>query len=65
MARDNMNKNKYVVFDMVKILKEETDFTHPMKQHQLVDKLHEMGYGTDRSTVRRTCITTRSSPMRN
>ena len=54
MARDNMNKNKYVVFDMVKILKEETDFTHPMKQHQLVDKLHEMGYGTDRSTVRRT-----------
>ena len=54
MARDNMNKNKYMVFDMVKILKEETDFTHPMKQHQLVDKLHEMGYGTDRSTVRRT-----------
>ena len=54
MARDNMNKKKYVVFDMVKILKEETDFAHPMKQARLVEKLHDLGYPTDRSTVRRT-----------
>ena len=54
MARDNMNKKKYIVFEIVKILKEETDFTHPMKQRELVDKLHELGYDTDRSTVRRT-----------
>ena len=54
MARDSMNKKKYMVFDLVGILKEETDATHPMKQKQLVEKLHEKGYETDRSTVRRT-----------
>ncbi|MCR5566045.1 MAG: WYL domain-containing protein [Clostridiales bacterium] len=54
MARDTMNKKKYVVFDMVKILKEHTDLQHPMKQKELVDRLHALGYTTDRSTVRRT-----------
>ena len=54
MAKDIMNKKKYVVFDMVKILKEHTDLQHPMKQKELVDRLHELGYTTDRSTVRRT-----------
>ena len=54
MARDNMNIKKYMVFDLVKILKEETDAAHPVKQKFLVDRLHEMGYPTDRSTVRRT-----------
>ena len=54
MAESNMNKKKYVVFDMVKILKEYTDRQHPMKQKELVERLHEMGYETDRSTVRRT-----------
>ena len=54
MARDTMNKKKYVVFDMVKILKEHTDAQHPMKQKELVDRLHELGYTSDRSTVRRT-----------
>ncbi len=54
MSRDTMNKKKYVVFDMVKILKEHTDEAHPMKQKELVDRLHELGYTTDRSTVRRT-----------
>ena len=54
MARDTMNKKKYVVFDMVKILKEHTDLQHPMKQKELVDRLHEQGYTSDRSTVRRT-----------
>ena len=54
MARENMNKKKYMVFDLVKILKEETDADHPMKQKQLVDALHDLGYETDRSTVRRT-----------
>lgn len=54
MARTIMNKKKYVVFDMVKILKEHTDLKHPMKQKDLVERLHEKGYETDRSTVRRT-----------
>ena len=54
MARENMNLKKYVVFEMVKILKEYTDREHPMKQKTLVDMLHEKGYSTDRSTVRRT-----------
>lgn len=54
MSTDNMNKKKYVVFDMVKILKEHTDQQHPMKQKTLVEMLHEKGYETDRSTVRRT-----------
>ena len=54
MAGDNMNKKKYVVFEMVKLLKEYTDRQHPMKQKQLVDLLHKQGYETDRSTVRRT-----------
>ena len=54
MAQENMNKKKYVVFEMVKILKEHTDRQHPMKQRELVEKLHEAGYETDRSTVRRT-----------
>ena len=49
-----MNKKKYVVFEMVKLLKEYTDRQHPMKQKQLVDLLHKQGYETDRSTVRRT-----------
>ena len=64
MSRETMNKKKYVVFDMVKILREHTDAAHPMKQKELVDRLHELGYTTDRSTVRRT-ITTRSSPTRS
>ena len=54
MSREIMNKKKYVVFDMVKILKEHTDRLHPMKQKELVDRLHSLGYSTDRSTVRRT-----------
>lgn len=54
MARDTMNKKKYVVFDMVKILKEHTDLQHPMKQKELVNRLHDLGYTSDRSTVRRT-----------
>ena len=54
MSKENMNKKKYVAFEMVKILKEYTDREHPMKQKELVDRLHEMGYTTDRSTVRRT-----------
>ena len=54
MAKDIMNKKKYVVFDMVKILKEHTDREHPMKQKELVERLHALGYTTDRSTVRRT-----------
>ena len=54
MARDNMNVKKYMVFDLVKILKEETDAEHPVKQKFLVDRLHDAGYATDRSTVRRT-----------
>ena len=54
MARDNMNTKKYMVFDLVKILKEETDAAHPVKQKFLIDRLHEAGYPTDRSTVRRT-----------
>ena len=54
MARSNMNKKKYMVFDLVKILKQETDAAHPMKQSQLVDALHALDYETDRSTVRRT-----------
>ena len=54
MARSNMNKKKYMVFDLVKILKEQTDAAHPMKQSQLVDAFHALDYETDRSTVRRT-----------
>ena len=54
MARSGMNKKKYMVFDLVKILKEYTDRSHPMKQKELVERLHELGYETDRSTVRRT-----------
>ena len=54
MSKSNMNKKKYMVFDMVKILKEHTDRQHPMKQKTLVEMLHEKGYETDRSTVRRT-----------
>lgn len=54
MAQSNMNKKKYVVFDIVKILKEYTDRQHPMKQKELVERLHGLGYETDRSTVRRT-----------
>ena len=54
MARENMNQKKYMVFDLVKILKERTDAAHPMKQSQLVEALHELKYPTDRSTVRRT-----------
>ena len=42
MARENMNQKKYMVFDLVKILKERTDAAHPMKQSQLVDALHEL-----------------------
>ena len=49
-----MNLKKYVVFEMVRLLKEHTDRLHPMKQKQLVGLLHEKGYTTDRSTVRRT-----------
>ncbi len=41
MAHENMNLKKYVVFEMVKILKEYTDRKHPMKQKTLVDMLHE------------------------
>ena len=54
MSKENINKKKYVVFEMVKILKEHTDRLHPMKQKELVERLHEAGYTTDRSTVRRT-----------
>ena len=54
MAESNINKKKYMVFDLVKILREHTDRLHPMKQKELVDRLHEAGYSTDRSTVRRT-----------
>ncbi len=54
MAESNINKKKYVAFEMVKILKEYTDRNHPMKQKELVDRLHEAGYSSDRSTVRRT-----------
>ena len=54
MARSGINKKKYMVFDLVKILREYTDRLHPVKQKELVDRLHDMGYETDRSTVRRT-----------
>ena len=54
MAVSGINKKKYMVFDLVRILKEYTDRQHPMKQKELVDRLHELGYETDRSTVRRT-----------
>ena len=54
MAQSNMNKKKYVVFEIVRILKEYTDRLHPMKQKELVERLHDLGYETDRSTVRRT-----------
>ena len=43
MARSGMNKKKYMVFDLVKILKEYTDRSHPMKQKELVERLHELG----------------------
>ena len=35
MAHENMNLKKYVVFEMVKILKEYTDRKHPMKQKMI------------------------------
>ena len=35
MAHENMNLKKYVVFEMVKILKEYTDRKHPMKQKMM------------------------------
>lgn len=53
MSRNQTNKKKYAIFEMVSILKEFTDRKHPMKQKELVDRLHEKGYETDRSTVRR------------
>ena len=39
MAESNINKKKYMVFDLVKILKERTDSAHPMKQKELVERL--------------------------
>ena len=62
MAKENMNLKKYVVFEMVRILREYTDKQHPMKQKQLVDMLHDKGYSTDRSTVRRTMTDLVSDP---
>lgn len=62
MAREKENKKKYVLFKIVQILKEYSDREHPLLQKDIVDKLHELDYTTDRSTVRRALVDLTSDP---
>ena len=62
MSREKENKKKYVLFKIVQILKGYSDREHPMLQKELVEKLHELDYTTDRSTVRRALIDLTSDP---
>ena len=62
MAKEKENRKKYVIFKMVQILKEDSDREHPLRQKDLVDKLHGLDYTTDRSTVRRALIDLVSDP---
>ena len=62
MSKEKENKKKYVIFKMVQILKDYSDREHPMLQKDLVRRLHDMDYTTDRSTVRRALVDLTSDP---
>ena len=62
MSKEKENRKKYVIFKMVQILREYSDREHPMLQKDLVRRLHDMDYTTDRSTVRRALIDLTGDP---